>query len=486
MIIWSRASALAAAASAFVAGTVATLAPEAPRVSYETLLRVLCWVAGALMLGWAASHVRAVLDEQRVLAARVAPRGPRPLEPRASLALIGRSALALAVPVACLSMVLAVPPGAATPGLLLAAAGAALATAGLLHATAWIGLLAWWGRASPRWLLLACAPAALLPWGWDGVLLGFVNAPWLVPLACAAAAAGAMLAWRALWPTAPDARVPEAPVPRARAVALARRLRAGSTRVDRVELPFLGMLYLLLAPALGTTPERESPLLVAWGSYFDLAGAARIGLMAAVMALCLRMGGLHWRQQLAPGGSFRRSLGVGIVWRSWLSVLGTITLVGLLAVLASRPWLLAPDRVFAPALRLEVLDWLGGLALRFGPTLLCELLLATAMAAWLRPLMANALAAALACAAAAGLVFAAAGLLAWSGHAAALPAWPREAAHHLGVLALAAGFTLLANGSWRRADLRRITGPQPGLGEAWRQIVASLRPAGRDTPGGQA
>ena len=54
MIIWWRACAFVAVVSAFVAGTVALLAPEAPRVSYETLLRVLCWVAGALMLGWAA------------------------------------------------------------------------------------------------------------------------------------------------------------------------------------------------------------------------------------------------------------------------------------------------------------------------------------------------------------------------------------------------------------------------------------------------
>ena len=63
MIIWWRACAFVAVVSAFVAGTVALLAPEAPRVSYETLLRVLCWVAGALMLGWAASHVRAVAHD---------------------------------------------------------------------------------------------------------------------------------------------------------------------------------------------------------------------------------------------------------------------------------------------------------------------------------------------------------------------------------------------------------------------------------------
>ncbi|MCZ8113312.1 MAG: hypothetical protein ACK5Y7_03025 [Betaproteobacteria bacterium] len=485
MIIWWRACAFVAVVSAFVAGTVALLAPEAPRVSYETLLRVLCWVAGALMLGWAASHVRAVLDEQRVLAARVAPRGPRPLGPRASLALVGRSALALAVPVACLSMVLAASPGAATPGLLLAAAGAALATAGLLHGLAWIGLLAWWGRASPRWLLLACAPAALLAWGWDGVLRGFAQSPWLVPPACAAAAAAAMLAWRALWPPAPDVRASAATVPRARAAALARRLRSASSRVDRIELPFLVMAYVLLAPALGPSPGGESPLLVPWGSLFDPAGAARIALMAAVMALCLRMGALHWRLQLAPGRPFRHALGVSIVLRSWLAALAMIGMAGLAAAVLSKWLLLMADPVFVPALRQQALSELGGLALRCGPTLLCELLLATAVAAWLRPLMANGLAAALVCAALAGLVFAVAGLLAWSGHA-ALPGWPREAAHHLGVLVLAAGFTLLANGTWRRADLRRIAARQPGLGEAWRQVVATLRPGTRSVTQGRA
>jgi hypothetical protein len=476
MIVWSRASALAAAASAFVAGTVALLTPEAPRVSYETLLRVLCWVAGALMLGWAASHVRAVLDEQRVLAARVAPRGPRPLEPRASLALIGRSALALAVPVACLSMVLAVPPGAATPGLLLAAAGAALATAGLLHATAWIGLLAWWGRASPRWLLLACAPAALLPWGWDGVLLGFVNAPWLVPLACAAAAAGAMLAWRALWPTAPGARASAAPVPRARAAALARRLQASAPLVDNAPTPILLGIFIqvFIQLAWSVEPKHGSLSFAAWGSPFALEGAVRIALMAALMGMGLRMGALHWRRQLAPGGRIRRTLGAGIVLRTWLTVLAHFGLVGLaLAVLC---WLWSP----------QALDELLGLAPRFGPTLLCELLLATAVAAWLRPLAPHPHVVPQAFAAVAGIIYAAAGLLAWSGHAAVLPAWPTGTAHHLGLLLLAAGFTLLANASWRRADLRRITGPQPGLGEAWHQVMATLRPAGRGTRRGPA
>ena len=483
---WASACAIVALASTFVAGSAALLAPELPRAPYETLLRALCWLSAALMLAWAATHVRAALDEQRVLGARAAPREARPLGPRASLALMGVSAAALALPLVCLSVVVVAPPGAATPALLLAAAAAALATAGLLHALTWLGLLAWWGRANPRWLVAACAPMVLLAWGWDAVLVGFAQRPWLVLPVGAAAAAAAMLAWRALWPPGSGASAPAAAAPHARALALARRLRGATARVDRVELPLLALLYLLLAPALGMTPERESPLLAPWGSRFDLDGVARLGLMAAVMALCLRMGALHWRLQLAPGGRFRRTLGAGIVWRSWLAALAMIGLVGLVAVLVHRIWLLAPDRVFVPALRLQALDWLSGLWPRFGPTLLCELLLATAVAAWLRPLMANALAAALACAAAAGVVFAAAGLLAWSGHAAALPGWPREGAHHLGVLVLAAGFTLRANGSWRRADLRRITGPQPGLGEAWRQIVASLRAAAGGARPGRA
>jgi hypothetical protein len=476
MIIWWRACAFVAVVSAFVAGTVALLAPEAPRGPYETLLRVLCWVAGALLLGWAASHVRAVLEEQRVLGARVAPLGPRPQGPRASVVLIGSSALALAVPVACLSMVLAAPPGAATPGLLLAAAGAALATAGLLHALAWIGLLAWWGRVSPRWLVPACAPLGLLAWGWDGVLQGVAQSPWLVPPACVAAAAGAMLAWRALWPTAPGARASAAPVPRARAAALARRLQASAPLVDNAPTPILLGIFIqvFIQLAWSVEPKHGSLSFAAWGSPFALEGAVRIALMAALMGMGLRMGALHWRRQLAPGGRIRRTLGAGIVLRTWLTVLAHFGLVGLaLAVLC---WLWSP----------QALDELLGLAPRFGPTLLCELLLATAVAAWLRPLAPHPHVVPQAFAAVAGIIYAAAGLLAWSGHAAVLPAWPTGTAHHLGLLLLAAGFTLLANGSWRRADLRRITGSQPGLGEAWRQIVASLRPAGRGTPRGQA
>jgi hypothetical protein len=483
MIIWWRACAFVAVVSAFVAGTVALLAPEAPRGPYETLLRVLCWVAGALMLGWAASHVRAVLEEQRVFGARVAPLGPRPQGPRASVVLIGSSALALAVPVACLSMVLAAPPGAATPVSLLAAAGAALATAGLLHALAWIGLLAWWGRVSPRWLVPACAPLGLLAWGWDGVLQGVAQSPWLVPPACVAAAAGAMLVWRALWPTAPGARASAAPVPRARAAALARRLQASAPLVDNAPTPIdndptpilLGMFIAVsIKLAWSMEPKPGSLSFAAWGSPFALEGAVRIALMAALMGLGLRMGALHWRRQLAPGGRIRRTLGAGIVLRTWLTALAVLGQVCLaLAVLA---WLVWP----------QALDKLLGLASRFGPTLLCELLLATAVAAWLRPLAPHPHVVPLAFAAVAGIIYAAAGLLAWSGHAAVLPAWPTGTAHHLGLLLLAAGFTLLANGSWRRADLRRITGPQPGLGEAWRQIVASLRPAGRGTPRGQA
>jgi hypothetical protein len=42
-----------------------------------------------------------------------------------------------------------------------------------------------------------------------------------------------------------------------------------------------------------------------------------------------------------------------------------------------------------------------------------------------------------------------------------LPGWPREAAHHLGVLALAVVVTGLASLGWKRADLRQMLGPRP-------------------------
>jgi hypothetical protein len=42
-----------------------------------------------------------------------------------------------------------------------------------------------------------------------------------------------------------------------------------------------------------------------------------------------------------------------------------------------------------------------------------------------------------------------------------LPGWPRESAHHLGMLALAGALTWLAGIAWGRVDLRQILAPPP-------------------------
>lgn len=82
-------------------------------------------------------------------------------------------------------------------------------------------------------------------------------------------------------------------------------------------------------------------------------------------------------------------------------------------------------------------------------------------------------------------VFAGAATLKLVGGIDPLPGWPREVAHHLGVLALAAVVTLLARHGWRRADLRRIVAPAIKAGEARRLSAARPgRPAGtRSRPG---
>ncbi len=465
-----------------VVALFALLGP-APGVAIVPIMAGLAWLGVGAALASAAAHVRGVLEEQRVLGARVAPRPEWPAQSRASRRSMAQVGGALAVTIGGLALVAALVPAAGNltrswPGALVAG----LAVAGLVQAFVWLGVLAWWGRAHLAWLAGLCAGiSGLLGIGWDAALGGLAQAPWIALPALVAGAWATHFGHRQLWPckTAPAA-IP-ARSPRALTNAAIGRIRRGFPRLDGDAWPLGGIVGGLLAPSFMYDPPQDSMLLQSWASPFDLAALGRLALLAAGMSLCLRTGALHWRLLLAPGGRAFHGLAVDIVLRSWLAAL--VGLAVMCTVCIPIGWLFAGQ--WAPA-GSATLAWLGGLALRFGPTLLCELLLATAVAAWLRPLMANALAAALACAAAAGLVFAAAGLLAWSGHAAALPVWPREAAHHLGVLVLAAGFTLLANGSWRRADLRRITGPQPGLGEAWRQIVAPLRAAAGGARPGRA
>lgn len=455
----------------------------APGVAIVPIMAGLAWLGVGAALASAAAHVRGVLEEQRVLGARVAPRPEWPAQSRASWRSMAQAGGALAVTIGGLALVAALVPAAGNltrswPGALVAG----LAVAGLVQAFVWLGVLAWWGRAHLAWLAGLCAGmSGLLGIGWDAALERLAQAPWLALPAVALGAWATHHVHRSLWLGVTAAAARPARSPRALANVAIGRIRRGFARVDPGAFPIAGFASGLLIVSFMHEPPRDGVMLQSWASPFDLLGVARLALLAGGMCLYLRTGALHWRLLLAPGGRGQLGLAADMVLRSWLAALLGLAVLGAFGIPIGRlfagQW--APEGS-------ATLAWLGGLTLRFGPTLLCELLLATAVAAWLRPLMTNALAAALACVAVAGIVFAAAGLLACSDYAAAMPAWPREAAHHLGVLALAAGFTLLANASWRRADLRRINGPQPGLGEAWRQLTASLRPAGRGTPRGQA
>jgi hypothetical protein len=164
---------------------------------------------------------------------------------------------------------------------------------------------------------------------------------------------------------------------------------------------------------------------------------------------------------LAPGGRSRASLAWDVWLRSWLAAAaGLALLAGLMA-----PFALLVGESRGGGLP-GALASLGEMVRRFGPTLLCELLLATALATCVRPLVSSSLAA--------GLVWLVAALVAFAGVGVArsfygvdtLPGWPREAAHHLGVLALAAAVTGLAGLGWKRVDLRQMLGPRPAA-NAW-------------------
>ena len=187
------------------------------------------------------------------------------------------------------------------------------------------------------------------------------------------------------------------------------------------------------------------------------------------MCLCLRTGALHWRLLLAPGGRSRASLAWDIWLRSWLAAAAALALLaGLMAPLAL---LVGESRGGGPA---GALASLGEMALRFGPTLLCELLLATALAACVRPLVRSSPAACLVWVSAAVATFAGAAVARSFYGVDTLPGWPREAAHHLGVLALAVVVAGLAGLGWRRADLRQMLGPRPAT-SAWEKGSWSRR-----------
>ncbi|MFM7530907.1 MAG: hypothetical protein ACKO5J_00140 [Rubrivivax sp.] len=467
------------AVASTILGLFALFWPDAPEPPFVRVMSGLAWVSLALALGGTVALVRSTLEEARVLGARVAPRPGWAAQRRSSLLGIAATggALALAIGWQAAVAVAAAPAAGPATATWLPAMAAAVTLAGALHALLWMGVLAWWGRAQAGWLVGLCvALSGLLAFGWAATQGWIAQAPWLAVPAAAGAAGATWWVHRQLWPPTPPSQGERARSPRVWMSDRAAWLKAGFARVDPVALPFVAILPGQMVPSLAHHPARDSLLFVSWGSEFDLDGVGRLALLAAGMCLCLRTGALHWRWLLAPGGRPRGSLAGDVVLRSWLAAVAMLLL--LFGVTLPIAWMVGETPGNRHA---SVLAWMGEMALRFGPTLLCELLLATALAACVRPLVRSSLAA--------GLAWLVAALLAFAGAAAtkmvpaldSFPGWPREAAHHLGVLACAAVFTWLASFGWRRVDLRQLLAPRPaastwsssGLPRLTRQPAAS-------------
>lgn len=446
------------AGASTILGLVALLGPGAPERPFVAVMAGLAWVSLALVLVIVVNELCEILEEQRVLGARVAPRPGLPAQRRASLLVIGGTGGALALAVGWQAVVATAaapaPSAAVSPWLPTIAAAAALAA--VLNALMWMGTLAWWGRAHVLWLAGLCAAlSGLLALGWEGMQGWAARAPWV---ALPALAAAAWVAWRAhrnLWSCTLPTRGDRARSPRVWMSDQAAWFKAGFARVDPVAVPFMVFMPSQMSSSW-VPPGRDGLLWVSWGSHFDLASVGRLALLAAGMCLCLRTGALHWRLLLAPGGRSRASLAWDVWLRSWLAAVALLTL---LAGLMTPVGLLVGESRGGglPG----VLASLGEMARRFGPTLLCELLLATALATCVRPLVRSSLAACLAWVSAACLALWGAAAMKMVFGFDTLPGWPREAAHHLGVLALAVVVAGLAGLGWKRADLRQMLGPRP-------------------------
>lgn len=447
------------AGASTILGLFALFGPDAPEEPFARVMSGLAWLSVALVLGGTATLVRSTLDDARVLGARVAPRPGWAAQRRSSLLGMAATGGALALAIGWQAAVAVAATPAAGPAATTwpPAIAAAVALAGALHALMWMGVLAWWGRAPVAWLAGLCAAlSGLLAFGWADTQGWMAQAPWLAAPAGAGAAWATWWVHRQLWPRTPPSQGARARSPRVWMNDRAAWLQAGFARIDPVAMPFAAILPGQMIPSFANHPARDSLLFVSWGSEFDLDSVGRLALLAAGMCLCLRTGALHWRLLLAPGGGSRGSLAGDVVLRSWLvAVVALLLLAGVSIPIA---WLLdgPPGNGHT-----GTLSWWGELALRFGPTLLCELLLATALAACVRPLVRSGLAACLAWVAAACLAFGGAAAMKMVFGFDTLPGWPREAAHHLGVLALAGVFTGLASFGWRRVDLRQILAPRP-------------------------
>lgn len=206
-----------------------------------------------------------------------------------------------------------------------------------------------------------------------------------------------------------------------------------------------------------SNPNADAHFFQAWGSTVTPMHGLRLALLTAIATLLLRGALLHWRVLLAPGGRFRRDIGLRVVGSTLVSLLVYVALyIGIVALVFT----LLP---FFPAVPWQRLP---ALAFSHGLPLLADLALAVALAAWLRGLLGGPLRViAWLCGAALMLVaavFMLAPLLGVEGAARSV-LWTRGPAHHTAELALAALFTALAQRVWARADLGELARRPPPL-----------------------
>ena len=202
-------------------------------------------------------------------------------------------------------------------------------------------------------------------------------------------------------------------------------------------------------------PDPEVHFLQPLGSSLGLAHGWRLALFTALALAALHSTALHWRVLLAPGHRLRASLG-------WRIIGGTLAMLGLwcgliLLVSGFVAWLLM--LADGPASGPRGLGWWAARSL----PLLSDLLLATALAVWLRAVAGSR-------GWAYGLVAAAAllpGLLMLLAHVLG-PGWPfegvvvRRDAAWLTTQGLATlVFAGLAQRAWARADLGRLARHRP-------------------------
>lgn len=332
---------------------------------------------------------------------------------------------------------------AAADRLLPPLAGAALCVALVvaMHQGSALGALAW-GAVGPH-------NQASGSQAWQAVLLGLAGTV-LLPLSLAAVQRRLLMTAQAM-PLAARASQTTLSWPGQLAAVLRRpfeRLRL----LDGAANGWVWAVLLSQVPnnlAMGLRNPDVS-FLQPWDSSVTPLHALRLLLLTALALAVLRSDAMHWRCLLAPVGRFRRQLGPRIVAGSVLFLLLTLSLVLLAAGLA---FTLLPFMPAVPWARLP------SLALAYLPPLMADLLLATALATWLRGAagsLGRTWAALAAVVLALALVFVGAAVLPFSTPVHDKLLWVRSWGHLAGELALAAVLTLAAQRVWQRADLAQL------------------------------